>query len=165
MPLLISDSNILIDFESGGILTKLFQLSHTLAVSDILFEEELRERHSNLPELGLQQLELKPGSMLRIVELASLYRRPSRIDLSALALAEQEKCVLLTGDNHLRKAAEAEKTVEVHGTLWVCDLLVKDEVLDVAALDAAYSVMKQHGRRLPWSEVSRQLARLRENQR
>src|SRR3972149_5500331 len=54
MLLLISDANILIDMEDGNLIPVIFQLPYEIAVPDILFELELRERHSHL--LGLFHL-------------------------------------------------------------------------------------------------------------
>ena len=48
MPLLISDTNIFIDFQEGKLLEELFQLTATIGVPDLLFEDELREQHEHL---------------------------------------------------------------------------------------------------------------------
>jgi len=56
--LLISDANILIDMEKGGITRQMFQLDAVFAVPDLLYEEELREAHPHLLALGLRTLEL-----------------------------------------------------------------------------------------------------------
>lgn len=159
MKLLISDANILIDFEEGGLISELFQLEATLAVPDVMFEQELREDHPHLEGLGLRSIELGPDAVQRAVALAARHRRPGRIDLLALALAQQEGCPLLTGDGDLRDAAEAEG-VEVHGTLWVGELLVKAGLVSAAELRAAYLAMRIALRRLPWALVDDQLQRL-----
>jgi hypothetical protein len=157
--LLISDTNILIDFEDGGLLESLFGLPESVGVPDLLFESELRDRHSHLVEHGLVLVELTAVTLTRVVELAGRYGKPSRLDLAALAAAEQEACPLLTGDQNLRSAAEAEG-VEFHGTLWVAERLAAAGVVTVAELRAAYARMKANGRRLPWAEAERRLARL-----
>ena len=157
MPLLISDANIFIDFDEGGILERLFDLEVTIAVPDLLFEDELREQYAHLLDLGLQMIELDAAAILRVVELGTRYRRPSRMDLAALAAAEQQGCPLVTGDRGLREAAETEG-VEVHGTLWLCERLFRGGQLEAAALHTAYRRMRLAGRRLPWSKVEAQLA-------
>ncbi len=81
MPLLISDTNIFLDFDAAGLLVKLFSLPHELAVPDLLLEEELREFHQDLIGLGLRQVELEPEAINRLVELARVYTLPSRVDL------------------------------------------------------------------------------------
>ena len=53
MPLLISDANILIDMECGGLLHRMFELAHGFAVLDVLYEEELKDQHPELPGHGL----------------------------------------------------------------------------------------------------------------
>lgn len=158
--LLISDACVLIDMEVAGISGLMFQLDHRFAVPDILFEEELRERHAGLLGHGLNPLELAPGSIQRVVELSARHRAPSRNDLIALSLAIQEACPLLTGDAALRAAAEQE-AVEVRGTLWVIGKLLEVGLLDVDQGQAAYDAMAAAGSRLPWREVERQLDRYR----
>ncbi|WP_206434421.1 hypothetical protein [Iodobacter ciconiae] len=41
MQLLISDANILIDMEEGGLLASMFSLNYEFLIPDILFYEEL----------------------------------------------------------------------------------------------------------------------------
>ena len=52
MLLLISDANILIDIEFGGLVAPLFSLEYQFAVPDILFYEELDEQHRYLLGMG-----------------------------------------------------------------------------------------------------------------
>jgi predicted nucleic acid-binding protein len=158
--LLISDANILIDFDVGDLLPKLFQLEATLAVPDVLFEEELKAQHPELPSMGLEILRLRESAILRAVRLAQIYRRAGRNDLLALVLAEQEHCPLLTGDQFLRAAAERED-VEVHGSLWVADRMHREKLVDADRLSLAFEQMRDRGRRLPWAEVRRHIRRWR----
>jgi hypothetical protein len=98
MLLLISDANILIDIESGGLITFMFSLEVQFAVPDILFNDELKDQHAHLLELGLQLRQFDDEQVQRVVQLAGRYPRPSRNDLFALMLAAEERCPLLTGD-------------------------------------------------------------------
>lgn len=159
MRLLISDANILIDIEVGGLLGTMFRLEHRFAVPDILFAEELKKHHPNLPSMGLEVLTLEAAAVEDALTLSMRYgtRGVSRNDIFALALARQETCPLLTGDRRLRDAAMAEQT-EVHGTLWLVEQLFVSGVVDLAEAQAAYAAMRKNGRRLPWAEVERQLA-------
>ena len=54
--LLISDANILIDMEVGGLLEAIFRLDETFAVPDVLYSEELEEHHANLLNRRMQKL-------------------------------------------------------------------------------------------------------------
>ena len=123
MQVLISDANILIDMEVGGLLEPLFALPFQFKVADLLYYDELEEQHPHLPGLGLLITELSAASMTEAVRLTSLYSSPSRYDCFALALAKQEECPLLTGDGRLRKAAEQEAVV-VMGTIWLVEQMV-----------------------------------------
>jgi predicted nucleic acid-binding protein len=159
--LLVSDTNILLDWEDGGRLDVLFALGATLVIPDVLLAEELADRAARLKEFGLQAQPLGPEGIVRAATLARTHRKPGRIDLLALALAEQEGCPLLTGDRDLRAAAEAEGVV-VHGSLWLAEEAVAVGALAASELRSVYRRMREAGRRLPWKEVEAQLRRLGE---
>jgi hypothetical protein len=161
MRLLISDANILIDMEVGGLLQAMFQLEHQFGVPDVLFVEELAKHHPKLPAMGLKVLPLQAAAVQDALALLTRHGASgvSRNDILSLALARQEGCPLLTGDRRLRDAAEAEQT-EVHGTLWLVEQLVLSGVIGPDRARGAYDAMRSNGRRLPWPEVQRQLRRL-----
>lgn len=159
MMLLVSDANILIDFEDGGLIEALFQLQVELVVPDILWEDELSDQHGSLLDLGLGVRELSPAGVQRVVDLGQTYHRTSRYDLAALALAEQESCPLLTGDGALRAAA-ANEGVEVHGTVWLVEGLVLTGIIDAGQAHAAYEQMREAGSHLPWEVALPRLASL-----
>lgn len=83
--LLISDASVLIDMDIGNLSVAMFRLDYRFAVPDVLFEEEVGERHAGYLELGLRSMELPPASIEQAVALAARYRRASRNDLLALA--------------------------------------------------------------------------------
>ena len=154
------DANILIDLEEGEVLDFLFQLPHRFLVPDILFAEELEEQHRHLLDLGLGLGELSPESMSDTEELIRRYGEScSRNDCFVLALARQEQCVLLTGDQDLRNAAEAEST-PVRGTIWVIEHLIKHRIITKQRALSAYQAMQKEGRRLPWDLAYRRLESL-----
>jgi len=159
MLLLISDANILIDMDTGGLLAPMFSMEYRFAVPDVLYVEELVEQHSGLLELGLQPVTMQEHLVSEVATLSRRYRRPSRNDLFALALAASEACPLLTGDKYLRAAAEAEG-VEVCGTLWLVTEMVRAKKISTQVARAAYQRMRDSGRRLPWDEAERMLAGL-----
>ncbi|MBU6995887.1 DUF3368 domain-containing protein [Ferrovum myxofaciens] len=150
MLLLISDANILIDIEIGGLVAPMFSLDYQFAVPDILFYEELEERHSHLLEIGLEAKALDEAMVAHVAELVALYPRPSRNDLFALVLAANEDCPLLTGDKDLRAAAENEN-IETRGTLWLVQEMMRTGKITVQVARGAYQRMRAHGRRLPWN--------------
>lgn len=157
--LLISDANILIDMEAGGLIEAMFRLPETFAVPDILYMEELVEDSPELPGYGLQVLSLAEETVAESERLIQAYRHPSMNDLLALALAKQEGCPLLTGDRRLREAAEQEG-VESKGTLWLIERMVEESIITVTGAADAYESMFRENRWLPKGEVTKQLKRL-----
>lgn len=154
--LLISDANVIIDMEVGGLIKQMFRLEYEFAVPDVLYEEELKENHSNLPKLGLKRRELQAAAVEYTVALGAKYPRPGRIDLMALALARQEQCRLLTGDQALREAGNAEG-VEVVGSIWLVGEMLNAKIITKKEARTAYNKMKESDRRLPWAEAEKQL--------
>lgn len=156
--LLISDANIIIDMNTGGLLRLMFRFDATFAVPDVLYEEELRTDHPELLRLGLKLLELRGDTVAYAGRLVEKYRSlgASINDLVALALASQERCPLLTGDGRLRTAGQTEG-IDVHGTLWLIEEMVKAGTITVKQAEAGYAKMREAARRLPWDEVDRQL--------
>ncbi len=56
MLLLISDANILIDVEAGGLIETLFKLPMQFGIPDLLYYEEIEPGSPNLEKLGLRML-------------------------------------------------------------------------------------------------------------
>ena len=153
---LVCDANIIIDLKVGKTLALIFELQEDFAVPDVLYEQELSARHSDLLDLGLSVLPIHEEYMQEAEKLAGIYRHPSHIDLLALALAKQEGCPLLTGDARLREAAKCER-VDVRGTLWIMQQLYDERMLDVHDVERAYRRMLSGRRRLPTEAIKEQL--------
>ena len=96
MQLLISDANILIDMEEGELLPQMFQLPYSFSIPDILFYEELEQEHNHLIELGLRLDELEGELVSYSLALVEQYRKPSRNDCFALALAKHHQCLRIS---------------------------------------------------------------------
>ena len=152
MQLLISDSNIFIDMEVANLTEKMFALPYTFAVPDILYYEELEDEHNNLLMYELQILSLSSSTIKYTESIVPLYRKASKNDLFALALAKQEKCPLVTGDGALRKAAEKEAVI-IFGTIWIINELIKHDMINIDEAKKAYVILKENKRRLPWDIV------------
>ncbi len=144
MLLLISDANILMDVEMGDLVAPMFSLAYQFAVPDILYYEELEGQHAHLLDMGLQIRSLSSKSVERVQSLSQTYVRPGRNDLFALALAEVEKCPLLTGDAALRQAAETE-LIEVKGTIWLISEMVREQRITVAVARGSLHKMRVNG--------------------
>jgi predicted nucleic acid-binding protein len=161
MQLLISDANILIDMEEGQLLALMFKLPFEFRIPDLLFYDELEELHSHWLDQGLQLGTLSGDSVRRVSQLTRRYPKPSRNDCMALVLAQQEQCPLLTGDRHLRQAAEKEGLL-VMGTLWLVEQLLVQHLITADEAKYSYQRMKDNGRRLPWEMAFQRLQNLQE---
>ncbi len=159
MRLVVTDANVIIDLAAGALLEDMFRLPEVeFCVPDILYVEELAERYGVLPALGLTVMTQPAEDVARVEQLRARFRGPSVNDLFALVLAQSLDCPLLSGDRQLRAAAEAEG-VEVRGTLWLVETLVRAQLINAGRASAAYEAMRQDGSRLPWDEVDAQIRR------
>lgn len=154
--LIISDSNIFIDMDVGGLTRQLFQLPEAIGTPNILYDEELAIQHSELPSLGLLVMNVEAEFMQMADQWQDIYPGPTMNDLFAMALAKQERCPLLTGDRRLRKAAEDE-SIRVYGTLWLMERMHAEGIIQHKRAEQAYAQMQRQGRRLPWDDVKKQL--------
>jgi predicted nucleic acid-binding protein len=98
MLFIISDASILIDIECGELTSAMFSLPWQFAVPDVLFVEELEERHGHLKQFGLISKTMDSNLVSEAYNLRQKYIQTSVNDLLALILAKYEKCRLLTGD-------------------------------------------------------------------
>ena len=160
MAILVSDANIFIDITASNLTRTMFQLGDTIATPDVLYQEELQQHHPELPGLGLRIEQLASEGIAEVVRLSTTYTGLSSSDLFALALAKTNDWTLLTGDRNLRQAADAE-AVEMHGTLWLVERMVTTRVVSVERAEAAFELMRENDRRLPWDEVDELIDRLR----
>jgi len=150
--ILISDSNIFIDMEVANLTSKMFALPYSFATPNILYYEELEEEHPNLLDTDLKILTLSPETIKYTESIVSKYPKAGKNDLFALALAKQESCPLLTGDGALRKAGKKEE-IQIFGTIWIIDELIKHAIITRDEAMEAYDVMKSNKRRLPWELI------------
>lgn len=157
MLLLISDASVLIDIEHSELTSAMFSLPYQFAVPDVLFVEELSERHGRLLEFGLQSKIMNGDLINEAVGLRQKYSKPSVNDLLALTLAKHEGCQLLTGDKALREVAQVFN-VEVHGTIWLVQQMIQHGKISVEVACIAFQQMKDSGSRLPWGEVDKILS-------
>ena len=152
MQILISDSNIFIDMEVANLTSQMFALPYSFATPDILYYEELEEEHPNLLDAGLKVLLLSSETIKYTESIVLKYPKAGKNDLFALALAKQESCPLLTGDGALRKAGKKEE-IQIFGTIWIMDELIKHDIITKDEAMEAYDIMKNNKRRLPWDLI------------
>ena len=161
---LVSDSSILIEFSKRGLLEELFCLPFEFAVPDLLFEEELIDlgtfSREDLRGFGLRVEALDPIGVTMALSYQSRRRRLSLVDCFALALASGKGYMLLTGDDAMRRFAEAEE-IEVHGLLWLVDHMLAANVVSTADILEALVAMRDDPRcHVPAQELACRIRQL-----
>lgn len=154
--MLVIDANILIDIHHGNLTISLFRMPFSLVTTDLIASELEVPSYEYLAELGLRSIELSSDQIEQLLQLFSLYRRLSIMDLSALILAEERRMPLLTNDRPLRDMA-TEAGVEVHGTLWILDKMIDQNLISSGDAADALESMIAKGSRFPPSESSKRM--------
>jgi hypothetical protein len=150
---LITDTNIWIDLENGGILVEVFRLPYRFLTPDFAIPELIRPRWETLHVLGLEAHELLAEQVVELVQLRQTYRNLSIIDLAAFLLAKTLNGTLLTGDFRLNELANANG-LSVHGVLLFLDEMVHFQALTPGQAVVALGRMLDKGARLPAEECS-----------
>ena len=155
--LLVTDTNIWIDLDNGGILIKVFRLPYKLVSPDIAIKELIRPTWRSLQKMGLEFVELQPRLVLELSQLLGIYPYLSTIDLASYLLARELNGVLLTGDRHLQQLATLNG-VSTHGSIWVLDEMIRLEILTPKTAGEALRRIIEQGARLPAEECKKRLA-------
>ncbi|MDE0209177.1 MAG: hypothetical protein OXJ64_04775 [Boseongicola sp.] len=158
MPVLVSDTSVLIDLERGSFLEPVFRLPFEFAVPDLLYERELRDHGGPaLIDMRLRVEELDGAAVALALEYRRVRRSLSLPDSFALALSKANSWTLLSGDASLRDLA-LEEEVECHGVLWLLDRLHEHRILDPGVLTDGLRRIAGHPRcRLPQAEIRARL--------
>lgn len=152
MSLLISDACVFIDIEAAQLTHAMFSLPYQFAIPDVIYEEELSDRHPHLLALGLISKTIRSELIAEVYDLKQKHKKLSLYDCFALILAKDEKTRLLTGDRALREMAK-KWDVEVHGTVWLIQQMMEHKVIQPQVVRIALQRMREAGSRLPWNEV------------
>lgn len=148
---LVSDTNIWIDFERAGKLQLLFRLPYQFSTTDFVASELGDEVRVQLVGFGMSIISLDSNGIRDLHQLKMELRNPSLADLSCYYVARRDGSTLLSGDRKLREAAQAAN-IEVFGTLWLLDRLVEHSVLTAHDAAIALEAMIQANGRLPAHE-------------
>lgn len=160
MEYISSDANIWLDFNAISRIEIPFRLRCTF----IMFKEALRKEIIQPLELlpilqnnGLVGVDLTIEEFYCADEYSTKYKRLSKYDRIALAIAKNRNIPLLTGDEALRKAAKNEK-VYVFGTIGLLDKLYDEaRIDDTEFLYCLESFLEHKERRLPVEELQKRI--------
>jgi predicted nucleic acid-binding protein len=125
MKIAVKDANVFIDMESMGVFDLWAQLGYeTLTTSLIVLELEDGGHAEALAYIETEAISVEDPSFDQVDRLYSALPGLSLEDASILCLTMERGAMLLTGDKTLRNAG-AVRQVEVHGSIWVLDQLVR----------------------------------------
>ncbi|WP_148560828.1 hypothetical protein [Magnetospira sp. QH-2] len=151
------------DLALAGLLEATGKLPFRFEIPDVMFVDELLDLDNydrdQLVEFGFHVSVLEGNGVLKAFSYFEEYRTQlSEHDCFALVLAEEKKAILMSGDRRLREIS-TEKGIEVHGILWIADLLHEHDVIAPNELAECLVLIKQHPRcRLPVRELNRRIA-------
>jgi hypothetical protein len=146
------DTNILFDFLAGDIFDTLFLLPLDFHTSDIVaYEISGSYSEKQLASLGLKILALNDIETREILSLQGDHIELSLEDISVLFLSRKHHTMILSNDGPLRKLADASR-IEYHGTLWLLDEMIREEILRPHEAASALIAMLNNKRWLPRPE-------------
>ena len=135
MKVVVNDANLLIDIVKLEMVTVFFQLDLAFYTTDLVYGEVNEAQAQYLQpyvDEGILRVErLTTEEIVELYEKTSTIRNLSDNDLSAFLLAQKRQGILLTSDNCFRKYAR-DSEQEVHGHLWVLDILVEGQIITPA---------------------------------
>ena len=159
----ISDANIIIDLLHLTLFEDFLRLSWEKHVPPGVVDE-VREENSSLliDAINAGQLSMPAfdfEDLQQIQKYFEQYPPLSVADCSCLHLAERLPAILLTGEKRLRSIASGTHAIKVHGTLWVLDNLIKENIINYRKVHAKLNDLMQINPRLPKAECRKRLKR------
>ena len=148
---LILDTSILIDVHCGDLLKKICKLDADFIAADGIIPELKEPGFEDVLSAGLRFISFSPTDIKEIPNYKRIHPSLSIYDIFSLILARQTGGILLTGDSHLRNIA-TKYGLPVHGTLWLIDELVINNIISPKTATESLNKMLNFGSRLPLSE-------------
>ncbi|MCO5069035.1 MAG: hypothetical protein M9910_10205 [Kiritimatiellae bacterium] len=161
----VQDANILIDLELAGLFDLWFQAGIETHTTDLIRAELENGQHEQA--LGYFKSKHIREHRLAYEELQEVARVEREVgnkakfnDCSVLYLAEKIDAMMLSGDKALRNAGKARQ-IEVHGTLWIFDLLIEKGLLSGKVAAAKLDSLIRNDRHLPRAECEQRFRKWR----
>ncbi|WP_020086016.1 type II toxin-antitoxin system VapC family toxin [Hyphomicrobium zavarzinii] len=143
---IVNDASCLIDLRKGRLLHAMLSLPFQFVIPFPVRASELLDftpqEWQTLDDSGVETYDLEPDAVADALRIKTEHPALSANDCFCLvATLRREEAVLLTGDGQLRRAAELRQ-VEVHGVLWIIDLLDAGNLAPKALLRAALEIWR-----------------------
>ena len=163
----VLDASVLIDMTSLDLLEPWFALGYETATTTLVWREvNRRSQKVRLQEHARSGgLAIEPVGAELLTEIvllhATLGGKVSLEDASVLQISTSPQTMLLSSDKVLRRCAE-DRGIEVHGLLWVMDLLVsRGKLLPGIAADRLEQMITKKATRLPLAECRQRIRKWR----
>lgn len=164
--IVVSDASAILDLARVRLIEATLALSFEFVIPDVIFNQELLDLGSYTPT-DLVRLGFAIGTLdgdgvrTAVTHFGRHASRLSLNDCMALAYAEVNGCILMTGDGPLRAVAERMK-IEVHGVLWAASLMAEQGTCPRDRLVAALQQLQDDPtQRLPRAALAELIQRLR----
>ncbi len=165
MKLIITDVSVLFDLYQLEILPEFFALKAEISTTSFVYNEivisnqvvefEVYKRSQKLNVIMLTDEEQDA-----VNQFATKRNLKSLPDKTMLWKSIQLNCALLTCDRKLKLEAK-EHGVEVHGSIWVIEKLVEENILDKSKAIALLEQLKTVNDRLPMEEIDKVIKKLK----
>lgn len=130
--IIVCDSSCMIPLQNESLLSATAAHGYECILSNLMFDGELGGDgvdKEKFRQLGFKFVDLGQDIIRHADELAGSHVHLSNRDLTILLLAQSlPNAILLTGDMHLREAAQ-QIDIEVHGVLWITDKIFDAELV------------------------------------
>lgn len=165
MKVVITDVSVFFDLYHLKVLPEFFALDLEIHTTNFVYNEIVHSDQKNefsvferSNKLHIIKITANEEDEIRAMQLVRSNR--SFPDRTVLWIAKQLNCILLTCDNTLRKEA-IEQGLKVHGSIWVINQLVENEIILKTRGIELFEQMKLINTRLPYSEIDKQINRLK----
>ncbi len=163
MKIVVNDANILFDLLDIDLIDEFCRLPCEMVITDAVLgefdEDTLNGYHSAFDSGQILIHQLTSDQLKEVVDVGKPHSSAlSFPDCSCLYLARKLFAILLTGDKPLRNAAITNK-IQVHGSLWIMDQLVKEKIIDNKKAHAKMVLLMKINKRLPIHECEKRLKR------
>lgn len=165
MKLIVTDTNVFFDIIKIGALPEFFSLDYYICTTDFVLKEILLSGQSEQIESFIRAKSLTifvlSADEIDIVSNLKTKRSFKGItDKSVLWKAVELSCPLLTGDKKLRSEAE-DMGIEVHGSIWVIETLIKNELINKIVGIKFLESLKEVNVSLPYDLIDNLLRKIK----
>lgn len=161
MRLVVCDASFLIDLLQADIFPAFLRLNYEKYAPPSVVRE-VKEKNRQLLEDSIETKQIKKPRIENIDEIVLLNKKYSSLsfqDSACLFIAIKFNSMLLTCEGPLRKIAMHEYGLEVHGSLFIFDELLKERLITYRMAHERLIQLMDSGAYLPINECHNRLRR------